>query len=400
MSNWEMCRLGQFIGIKHGFAFKGMHITDIPSRYILVTPGNFHIGGGFKADKPKYYLEIPPPEYILKGDDIIVTMTDLSKESDTLGYSAKVPRDGKIYLHNQRIGLVNFINTEAHPEFIYWLMRTRDYQSYIVGSASGTSIMHTSPNRIKDYKFKCPSITEQKAIAGVLSCLDHKIDLLNRQNKILEAMAETLFRQWFIEEAEDDWEEKSLSSVANFINGIACQKFPPENEVDKLPVLKIKELRNGFSTDCDYSSTNIDRKYIVQRGDIIFSWSASLMVKIWDGEDCILNQHLFKVISDEYPKWFIYFWCKQHLAEFISISTSHATTMGHIKREDIDNSKVLVPSAARLRDRSNLMNSLLDKVLINFKQIESLLEQRDMLLPKLMSGELRVDLIGRANETK
>jgi type I restriction enzyme S subunit len=253
---------------------------------------------------------------------------------------------------------------------------------------------------ISDIEICVPSLPEQKAIAGVLSSLDDKIDLLHRQNKTLEAMAETLFRQWFIEEAEDDWEEKSLSSVANFINGIACQKFPPENEVDKLPVLKIKELRNGFSTDCDYASTNVDSKYIVRRGDIIFSWSASLMVKIWDGEDCILNQHLFKVISDEYPKWFIYFWCKQHLAEFISISTSHATTMGHIKREDIDNSKVLVPSAARLIDRSNLMDSLLDKIINNFKHIESLLEQRDRLLPKLMSGELRVDLNGRSNETK
>lgn len=136
-------------------------------------------------------------------------------------------------------------------------------------------------------------------------------------------MAGTLFRQWFlpsqklrqagVEEADEDWKERPLSSIATFLNGLACQKYLPKNEVDKLPVLKIKELRNGISKDCDWCTTDVDNKYIIENGDIIFSWSASLMVKIWDGETCILNQHLFKVTSEEFPKWFYYLWSKHHL---------------------------------------------------------------------------------------
>jgi type I restriction enzyme S subunit len=200
-------------------------------------------------------------------------------------------------------------------------------------------------------EFACfPPLPEQKAIAEVLSSLDDKIDLLHRQNKTLEQMAETLFRQWFVEEAQEDWGAKPLSSVANFLNGLACQKFPPKNSVDKLPVLKIKQLRNGFSDDSDWCTTEVKPEYIIENGDVIFSWSASLMVKIWDGEKCILNQHLFKVTSDDFPKWFYYLWSKHHLDEFVSISSSHATTMGHIKRSDLDDAMVLVPSPEEVEE--------------------------------------------------
>lgn len=250
--------------------------------------------------------------------------------------------------------------------------------------------MHTSPSRILDYEFKIPVFEEQRAIASILSSLDNKIDLLHRQNKTLEQMAETLFRQWFVEEAEDDWEERPLSGIATFLNGLACQKFPPKNEIDKLPVLKIKQLRNGFSDDCYWCTTEVNPEYIIENGDVIFSWSASLMVKIWDGEKCILNQHLFKVTSDEFPKWYYYLWSKHHLEEFISISASHATTMGHIKRGDLDNAVVLVPSDKELNLMTEKVEPIIDKIISINKQIRTLEKLRDTLLPKLMSGEIRV----------
>lgn len=390
-SAWREVRLGDFFKVKHGFAFKGKGISTEKTSQILVTPGNFHIGGGFKSDKFKYYVGEFPANYLLKEDDIVITMTDLSKETDTLGYSAKIPySEGTKYLHNQRVGLVQFKNNEADSDFIYWLMRTREYQGYIVGSASGTSIMHTSPTRIEGYQFQIPPLPEQKAIAEVLSVLDDKIDLLHRQNKTLEQMAETLFRQWFVVEAGVDWEEKSLSSVANFLNGLACQKFPPKNEVDKLPVLKIKQLRNGFSDDSDWCTTEVKPEYIIENGDVIFSWSASLMVKIWDGDQCILNQHLFKVTSDDFPKWYYYLWSKHHLSEFVSISSSHATTMGHIKRGDLDDAMVLVPSPEEIKLMTDGIQPLIDKQITNSKQIRTLKSLRDTLLPKLMSGQIRV----------
>ncbi|MBI3584828.1 MAG: restriction endonuclease subunit S [Nitrospinae bacterium] len=161
MSEWKEYKLGDLIDVKHGFAFKGECITTEPTSNILVTPGNFNIGGGFKVTKCKYYYGQYPESYILKEGDIVVTMTDLSQEGDTLGYSAKIPKqDGFKFLHNQRIGLVNIISDEADKDFIYWMMRTYEYQGFIVGAATGTSIRHTSPTTIKEYTFQLPPLPE------------------------------------------------------------------------------------------------------------------------------------------------------------------------------------------------------------------------------------------------
>ena len=391
MREWKECKLGELIDVKHGFAFKGEFFQTEPNGNILITPGNFEIGGGWKENKCKYYNGKIPDEYVLAAGNLIVTMTDLSKEVDTLGYSAIVPSDpNRTFLHNQRIGLIIQLNSDADLSFLNWFMRTPEYRFYVVSSASGSTVSHTSPSRIKEYEFSLPPLPEQRAIASVLSSLDDKTDLLHRQNKTLEAMAETLFRQWFVEGADEGWEEKPLSSIADFLNGLACQKYPPENEVDKLPVLKIKELRNGFTKDSDWATTDVKLGYIVENGDVIFSWSASLMVKIWDGEKCILNQHLFKVTSEDYPKWFYYQWCKHYLEEFVSISASHATTMGHIKRGDLDVAMVLAPSKEELEEMTIIMTPLVEKLIKNTKQIHTLEKLRDTLLPKLMSGEVKV----------
>ena len=391
MSEWKEYRLGDFLKVKHGYAFKGENIVTEETPNILVTPGNFNIGGGFKSDKFKYYKgDEFPKEYILTSGDIVVTMTDLSKDSDTLGYSAKIPfSTNHNYLHNQRIGLVQFINENVCKDFVYWLMRTREYQNYIVGSASGTSIMHTSPSRIEDYRCIIPSsLSEQESIASILTSIDNKINLLHRENETLEALGETLFCQWLIEEAKDDWDEIPLTKIANFTNGLACQKYPPKNDVEKLPVLKIRELSNGIGYDSDYATTDVANEYIVHAGDVIFAWSASLMVKIWGGEDCILNQHLFKVTSDSFPKWFYYYWCKYHLDEFIAIAQSHATTMGHIKRGDLENAMVLVPSNDELKVMNYQFDSIIRKLENNNKEISTLIQTRDNLLPKLMNREI------------
>lgn len=391
MSEWKEYRLGDFLKVKHGYAFKGENIVTEETPNILVTPGNFNIGGGFKSDKFKYYKgDEFPKEYILTSGDIVVTMTDLSKDSDTLGYSAKIPfSTNHNYLHNQRIGLVQFINENVCKDFVYWLMRTREYQNYIVGSASGTSIMHTSPSRIEDYRCIIPSsLSEQESIASILTSIDNKINLLHCENETLEALGETLFCQWLIEEAKDDWDEIPLTKIANFTNGLACQKYPPKNDVEKLPVLKIRELSNGIGYDSDYATTDVANEYIVHAGDVIFAWSASLMVKIWGGEDCILNQHLFKVTSDSFPKWFYYYWCKYHLNEFIAIAQSHATTMGHIKRGDLENAMVLVPSNDELKVMNYQFDSIIRKLENNNKEISTLIQTRDNLLPKLMNREI------------
>jgi type I restriction enzyme S subunit len=274
------------------------------------------------------------------------------------------------------------------PKFLFYKLTLIDYENLNVGSAVPSLTVPV----INEIEISLPPLSEQKSIAAVLSSLDDKIDLLHRQNATLEKMAETLFRQWFVEEADDEWEEKPLSYIANFLNGLACQKFLPKNDIEKLPVLKIKELREGITENSDWVTTDVEPEYIVKNGDVIFAWSASLMVKIWDGQDCILNQHLFKVTSDDYPKWFYYLWCKHHLEEFIAIAASHATTMGHIKRRDLDEAMVLIPSIDELEKMTLIVEPLIDKIIENNKQIRTLTALRDTLLPKLMSGEMRVEM--------
>lgn len=393
MNNWKKCKLGDIIDVKHGYAFKGHGITSKDNNKILVTPGNFNIGGGFKMDKCKYFEGNFPESYILKHNDIVLTMTDLSVDSDTLGYSAKIPNiKNKIFLHNQRIGLVIFNDNCVDRDFIYWLTRSPEYHNYIVCSSTGTSIRHTSPRLIKEFVFELPPLEEQRQIAAILSSIDDKIELLHEQNKTLEELAQTLFRHYFIENPNPSWQEKPLSEIAKFLNGLACQKYPPKNFLDKLPVLKIKELSDGaIGKNPDYASSEIADDYIVNSGDVIFSWSATLMVKIWGGEKSVLNQHLFKVSSDKYPKWFFYYWTKYHLREFITISQAHATTMGHIKRKDLDNAMCKIPKDEYLKKCDLEISPKIQKIENNLNQIRTLENMRDILLPKLLNGEIKIN---------
>lgn len=180
-------KLGDLVSIKHGFAFKGEFFSTHPTQYVLLTPGNFHIGGGFKSDKNKYYNGPIPPEYILKQDDLVVTMTDLSKEGDTLGYSALIPSDLKQkYLHNQRIGLVQINKPDLlDKHYLYWFLRTRNYHYQIVGSATGSTVKHTSPSRICDIEITLPSLHQQKRVSNILDNIEQKIGINNKINDML-----------------------------------------------------------------------------------------------------------------------------------------------------------------------------------------------------------------------
>ena len=199
MSNQEFF-LSDFISVKHGFAFKGDFITTEKNENCLLTPGNFMIGGGFKSDKFKYFSGDIPQDYILKEDDLIITMTDLSKQGDTLGYSALVPSIyGKKMLHNQRIGLVEFKNNELDKHYLYFLLRSHEYRSYILGCSTGSTVRHTSPSKIVSFKFVKPDLETQKKIASKLLSLEKKIELNTQTNQTLEQIAQALFKSWFVD---------------------------------------------------------------------------------------------------------------------------------------------------------------------------------------------------------
>src|SRR5712692_8191626 len=198
---WTLTMLGDLVEIKHGFAFDGEYFRDEPPGDVLLTPGNFAIGGGFKDNKFKYYAGPVPEDFLLGEGDLLVTMTDLSKAADTLGYPALVPSShGPRFLHNQRLGKVLVRpNSHATKEFLYYLLRSQPYRNEVLASATGTTVKHTSPNRIKAYRFYLPSIEEQSAIARILQSLDAKIDLNRRESETLEAMVRAIFKSWFVD---------------------------------------------------------------------------------------------------------------------------------------------------------------------------------------------------------
>lgn len=175
--DWEQCRLSEVLSIKHGYAFPGDRFTDDPRLPTLVTPANVRIGGGFQPTKPKTFRGEYPGQFLLVPGDVIVTMTDLSRNADTLGYSAIVPNDGRQYLHNQRIGkLVVTTPERVDSIFVAYLLRTRPYRDFVVGAASGSTVKHTSPSRIESYVAGLPPLPEQRRIASVLGAIDDLIE--------------------------------------------------------------------------------------------------------------------------------------------------------------------------------------------------------------------------------
>ena len=275
--------------------------------------------------------------------------------------------------------------------FLFYFLANQEFIDTANSTDEGTRMPRADWNYLKKTTWIIPPLPEQKAIAEVLSSLDDKIDLPTRQNKTLEDIAQAYFRKWFIEDASDKWEEKGLDEIADFLNGLPLQKYPYKTG-NPLHVIKIKELKNGFTDSSDLCSADIPEQYIVHPGDVIFSWSGSLKVDIWKYGKGALNQHLFKVTSCNYPKWFYYFWIKYHLPEFKMIAESKATTMGHIQRKDLSNAIVLVPDGQELNFIDNIMSPLIEKIEHNNAQVLVLQKLRDTLLPKLISGEVRVNI--------
>lgn len=191
-------------------------------------------------------------------------------------------------------------------------------------------------------------------------------------------------------EIPEGWLCLSLDEIAHYQNGLALQRFRPEDESDFLPVVKIAQLRKGAANGEEKASPNINPACIIDNGDIIFSWSGSLIVDVWCGGKAALNQHLFKVTSEDHPKWFYYLYTKHHLAEFQRIASYKAVTMGHIKRSHLKEALCAVPKALLLNKANNKFQFILDKKIELKLESLNLSQIRDTLLPKLLSGELDV----------
>ena len=328
---------------------------------------------------------------IARRGDVIITI------SGTLGQIAYIPDDSMFeeYLCSQRQFRVSFDSSRVYVPYLVFYFHTNEGQGKILSFANQTGVPALSQplKNFRKIRIQLPSYTEQRRIASVIEAINDKIECNQKVNDNLYAQAKAIFEQQFIdlETIPDGWEKGNLLDVANYLNGLAMQKYRPNEDEVGLPVLKIKELRQG---SCDNSSElcspNIKPEYIIHDGDVIFSWSGSLLVDIWCGGTCGLNQHLFKVTSNTYDKWFYYLWTAHHLERFIAIAADKATTMGHIKRGELAKAEVLIPSDEDYKAINSLMNPIFNLIVAKRIEARKLAELRDELLPKLMSGEIDV----------
>lgn len=341
----------------------------------------------------------------------------------TLHKRVPISRVAKSATFNQDVKAVLPKNGLSSRFLPYLLVGNHDRLHERVDSAGhGTGRLNT--DAILSLPVYVPSKTEQEAIADFGAAIDDRIDLLRQTNATLEAIAQALFKSWFIDfdpvrakaegrEPEDmdaataalfpsefeeselgaipkGWKVRSLDSFANYLNGLAMQKFPPESNEEYLPVIKIAQLRAGNTSGADRASSRLKPDYIVRDGDVLFSWSGSLEVELWCGGDGALNQHLFKVTSSEVPKWFYYLATKQFLPAFREIAAHKATTMGHIQRGHLAEARVAMPALKALDALSPLMRSILERRVIGALHARELAAVRDALLPRLISGKLRL----------
>ncbi len=420
MKDWKEVRLGDVVNIQSGYSFKASEFGEIgiPVIKIKNVNGKFVDTNDCQCYPEK--LAIGKEKFLIPNNSILIAMTG----AGSVGRISKIKTNSKKFLLNQRVGIIKPI-LGVDNEFLFQVLSTNRYEKILFDLANGSGQPNLSPETIGRVTLSLPPLPTQQKIAQILSSLDDKIELNNAINKNLEEIAQTLFKQWFVDfefpaslasplfqggDREGDgykssggemveselglipkgWRVDNLEGIASYLNGLAMQKFPPENENDYLPVIKIKELRTGITNDSDKASINIDKKYIINDGDILFSWSGSLEVVIWTGGTGGLNQHLFKVTSEIFEKWFYYLWTKYHLEKFRHIAESKATTMGHIKREDLKKSLVVIPNELELDKMNNIFNPILSKIIKNSIETQTLTKLRDELLPKLMSGEVRV----------
>ena len=283
----------------------------------------------------------------------------------------------------------------GNNDFLFYLLKY--YMPQLINKEIGTVFGSVNKNDINGLEIDIPKEeTVQKKIARYLSLIDDKIEENEKINKNLEQQAQTIFEEEFLslDFIPSTWKKSSLLEIATYLNGLAMQKFRPSKKEKGLPVLKIKELRQGMcDSNSDLCSPTIKSEYIIHNGDVIFSWSGSLLVDFWCGGICGLNQHLFKVSSMKYDKWFYYSWTNYHLQKFIAIAADKATTMGHIKREDLSKASVLIPSHEDYIRIGGLLKPIYNLIIENRLENIRLTSLRDTLLPKLISGEIDVSNI-------
>ena len=385
----------------------------------LISVGEIGYGAlRIKESTPRAPPEVVErlPEYVLQAGDIV-----FGRKGAVDRLAMVKPEQAGWFLGSDGIRLR--LPSTCDARFIAYQLQGHEARSWLLQHATGTTMASLNQSTIERLPIVLPPLADQRAIAYILGTLDDKIELNRRMNETLEAMARALFKSWFVDfdlvrakmegrhtglpqdiadlfpdrlvdselgEIPEGWKVIPLDAIARFQNGLALQRFRPAQNEARLPVVKIAQLRAGEANSGEWASATIRPECIIEDGDVLFSWSGSLLVKTWCGGRAALNQHLFKVTSGRHPKWFYLNSLLSHLPAFRRIAQDKATTMGHIRRHHLTDALCVVPPDAVIAGISDTFAWLLERQVANELVGRTSVALRETLLPKLISGEIRV----------
>lgn len=408
---WKKVKLGDLLTIKHGWAFKGEYFCS-EGELILLTPGNFHEEGGFKIQigKEKFYSGTFPKDYLLKKDDLIIAMTE--QGAGLLGSPALVPKNNK-FLHNQRLGLLQIDHQKAITKYIYYLFFTKEVRNSIASTATGTKVRHTAPKRVYNIDIPLPPLETQTQIANILSAYDDLIENNLRRIKLLEEMAEVYFLDKYLKNENVNKERVKLNSLVSFEIGGGWGEEEQNQEfnspafvirgtdINNITTGKIENIPFRFHKKSNLSSRKL------QHGDIIFEVSGGSQTEGVGKTILITNDLLKQFNSDimcasfckllrpskiEYSYFLnllLKYFRKCKLTEVYEIRSA-SNIVNYNWSAFLKNQDILLPSDDFLDNFNNFIAPIIKQTLNLSHQNRLLKESRDILLPRLMSGELGV----------
>jgi type I restriction enzyme, S subunit len=404
--SWKQIELGRAIHVKHGFAFKGEHFVD-EGEFIVLTPGNFYEAGGFRVrpGKDRAYAGDVPDDYVLNENDLIVAMTE--QGAGLLGSSALVPESNR-YLHNQRLGLVDRIDAELlDRDFLYYLFNTREVRGQISGSATGTKVRHTAPERIYRVRVRVPDVTEQRTIAHTLSAYDNLIANNRRRIELLEQSSRLLFKEWFVnlrypghehdkivDWVPEGWKKDRVGELTTFISRGITPKY--DDEADGM-VINQKCIRDRFLdlVPARRQSKEVPANKLVRKGDVLINSTgegtlgrvAQVLSEI---ESCTVDSHISIVRPKPQVKALFFGMSLAALEEFLAKQGRGSTNQTELSRRTIEDLKIMVPRPMLMEEFETVVEPIFSQLVALSKQNAKLGAARDLLLPRLMDGRLTV----------
>lgn len=379
---------------------------------MILTPGNFEAEGGlkFRAEKDRSYAGPYPAEFRLAAGDLIVVMTDLTQEARILGAAAFVP-DTITCLHNQRLGkIANLDAGRLDRRFAYYVFNSRGFREAVKATASGSTVKHTAPGRICAYSFRLPPLPIQRRIASILGAYDDLIEVNRRRIAVLEEMARRLFDEWFVHfrflgheghemvEAEQQhspagWRESALREIGKVITGKTPSKATSAFFAGEIPFVKIPDMHGQafVLTTFDHLSAegaNSQANKTVPKDAICVSCIGTVGLVSITTEECQTNQQINSIIlRSQYLREFVYFSLKSMKKQLINLG-SNGATMGNVNKEKFQSMMICVPPAMLLKRYHEMVAPMFNGMLNYSRQTRALTESRDLLLPRLISGDL------------